>query len=142
MPRPTEPLDERDRRPATLGGRRRGGLMPVDAFEKDGIYTLRFDLPGVDPDDVDLTVENQVLTVTAESPGDDEEGVTWLLRERPSGSHRREVRVGEHLDAGAVVANFVNGVLTVTIPMREEAKPHKVSITSGSPGQISADTSG
>jgi HSP20 family protein len=116
--------------------------MPVDAYEKDGIYTLRFDLPGVDPEKVDLTVEGNVLTVTAESPADDEDRVTWLLRERPSGSHRREIRLGEHLDAGAVEANFDNGVLSVTIPMRVEAKPHKVAISSGDSGQIAADASG
>ncbi len=142
MLRFADPFDEVDRMLSSLGGRWRGGIMPVDAYEKDGNYTLRFDLPGVDPGNVDLTVENQVLTVTAESPGDDEDGVTWLLRERPSGSHRREVRLGGHLDAGAVEANFVNGVLTVTIPMREEAKPHKVSISSGTPGQISAESTG
>lgn len=143
MLRFTDPFDEMDRVLSSLGGRWRGGIMPVDAYEKDGIYTLRFDLPGVDSDNVDLTVEGNVLTVTADSPGDDEEGVTWLLRERPSGSHRREVRLGEHLDAGAVEANFANGVLTVTIPMREEAKPHKVAISSGaSSGQITVDASG
>lgn len=139
MLRFTDSADELERMLSSFGGRWRGGIMPVDAYEKDDIYTLRFDLPGVDPENVDLTVEGNVLTVTAESPGDDEEGVTWLLRERPSGSHRREIRLGQHLDAGAVEANFANGVLTVTIPMREEAKPHKVAISSGVPGQIASD---
>lgn len=142
MLRFTDPLDEVDRMLSSFGGRWRGGIMPVDAYEKDGIYTLRFDLPGVDPRKIDLTVEGNVLTVTAESPDEDEDRVTWLLRERPSGSHRREVRVGSHLDAGAVEANLDNGVLTVTIPMREEAKPHKVAISSGVSGQISANASG
>ncbi|HUG33082.1 MAG TPA: Hsp20/alpha crystallin family protein [Acidimicrobiia bacterium] len=131
-----------DRMFSSFGGRWRGGIMPLDAFEKDGIYTLRFDLPGADPDNVDLTVEGSVLTVTAETPEDDDEGVTWLLRERPSGHHRREVRLGEHLDASAVDANFDNGVLTVTVPMREEAKPHKVAINSGANGEISSGESG
>jgi HSP20 family protein len=136
MLRFTDPFDELDRVVSSLGGRWRGGIMPVDAYERDGTYTLRFDLPGVDPDKIDLTVEGDVLTVTAESPTDEEEGATWLLRERPSGSHRREVRLGQHLDAGAVEAGINNGVLTVTIPMREEAKPHKVAISSGSPREI------
>lgn len=142
MLRFTDPFDEMDRLMSSFGGRWRGGIMPVDAFEKDGIYTLRFNLPGVDSDHVDLTVEGNVLTVTADSPGDEEEGVTWLLRERPSGTHRREVRLGGHLDTNAVDANFGNGVLTVTIPMREEARPHKVAISSGSTsGQLSAESS-
>lgn len=142
MLRFTDPHDEMDRLLSSLGGRWRGGIMPVDAYEKDGIYTLRFDLPGVDPDEVDLMVEGNVLTVTAASPDDDEDRVTWLLRERPSGHHRREVRLGQHLDAGAVEANYENGVLTVTIPMREEAKPHKVAISSNVSGQITASAQG
>ena len=131
MMRFTDPFDEMDR---AFGGRRRGGIMPMDAYEKDGVYTLRFDLPGVDPGDVDLTVEGNVLTVTAESPAEDDDGVTWMLRERPAGTHRREVRLGERLDGANVNANFDNGVLTVTIPMREETRPQKVSISSEKTG--------
>ena len=134
----TDPTDEMDRLLSSFGGRWRGGIMPVDVYERDGIYTLRFDLPGVDPGKVDVTVEGSVLTVTAESPVDDAENVTWLIRERPSGNHRREVRLGEHLEAGAVEASFNNGVLTVNIPMREEAKPHKVAISSGAPREIAS----
>lgn len=143
MLRFTDPFEDMDRMLSSFGGRWRGGIMPLDAYEREGVYTLRFDLPGVDPGDVDLTVEGQTLTVTAESLREEEDDkVTWLLRERPSGAHRREVRLGEHLDPGAVEANFDNGVLTVTIPMREEAKPHKVAIASGSPGEIGSGSSG
>jgi HSP20 family protein len=110
----------------------------MDAFEKDGLYTLRFDLPGVNPDDVDLTVEGGLLTVTAERAVEETEGATWLLRERPAGTHRREVRLGDRLDTGKVTASHDNGVLTVTIPMREEAKPHRVSIKPGSADRLSA----
>jgi HSP20 family protein len=129
MMRFMDPFEELDRR-LSGGDRSPGGMMPMDAYELDGVYTLRFDLPGVDPDELDLTVEGNVLTVTAERPGEETEGATWLLRERPSGAHRREVRLGERLDASKVDANFVNGVLTVTIPTREEAKAHKVPISS------------
>lgn len=142
MLRFVDPFEEVDRMLSSFGGRWRGGIMPLDAFEKEGVYTLRFDLPGADPGKVDLTVEGNVLTVTAESPEEEEEGVTWLLRERPSGHHRREVRLGEHLDASTVDASFDNGVLTVIIPMREEAKPHKVAINSGATGEIAAGESG
>ena len=123
---------------SSFGGKWRGGIMPMDAFEKDGLYTLRFDLPGVDPDDVDLTVEGSVLTVTAERAIEETEGATWLLRERPAGTHRREVRLGDRLDTGRVSASHDNGVLTVEIPMREEAKPHRVSINSGSAEKLTA----
>ncbi len=138
MLRMTDPFAEMDRMFNSFGGRWRGGMMPMDAFEADGIYTLRFDVPGVDPDTVDLTVENGVLSVTAERQVEFTEDVTWLLRERPSGLHRREVRLGSRLDSANITANYDNGVLTVTIPVREEAKPQKVSISSGTPESITA----
>lgn len=128
MLRFNDPFENLEQWMSSSGGRWRGGIMPMDAYEKGGIYTLLFDLPGLHPDSVDVTVEGNTLTVTAEAPGDEPEDVTWLVRERPSGHHRREVRLGEHLDPGRVDASFDNGVLTVTIPMRPESKPYKVSI--------------
>jgi HSP20 family protein len=137
-----DPIEEMDRMMSSFGGRFRGGIMPMDAFEKDGVYTLRFDLPGVDPNHVDLTVEGNVLTVTAERTVEDTEGATWLLRERPAGTHRREVRLGERLDTGKVTASYHSGVLTVTLPMREEAKPHKVAVSAGDHKEIKEITAG
>ena len=128
MLRFNDPFAEMDRMLSQVGGRWRGGLMPMDAFEKDDLFTLRFDLPGVDPDHVDLTVEAGVLRVTADRKMEDTEGANWLLRERPTGRHTREVRLGDRLDAGAVKASYDQGVLTVKIPMKEEAKPRKISI--------------
>lgn len=135
-----DPFQEMDR---MLGwGRAQGGIMPMDALEKDGVYILRFDLPGVDPDAVDVTVEDGILTVTAERPIEETEDVTWLLRERPSGTHRRQVRLGTRLDTANVNAGYDNGVLTVMIPLREEARPRKVAIAAGaSTEQITAGTS-
>ena len=138
MLRLTDPIDEMDRMLSSFGGRWRGGIMPMDASEQHGIYTLRFDLPGLDPDDVDLTVEDNVLTVTAERPVEETEDVTWMLRERPTGTHRRQVRLGDRLDSMNMSASFDNGVLTVTIPLRNEAKPHKVSISSGVTEKLTA----
>jgi HSP20 family protein len=136
-----DPFEEMDRMLNSFGGRWRGGMMPLDAFEKDGMYTLRFDVPGVDPENVDLTVEGNLLTVTAERPVEETEGATWLLRERPSGTHSREVRLGDRLDTGQVKAGYSNGVLTVEIPMRAEARPHKVSITAGDQEKLIAGAS-
>jgi len=117
---------------------RAGGLMPMDVFESDGVYTLRFDLAGAEPDKVDVTVESGLLTVTAERPLENTEGVNWLVRERPTGTHSRQVRLGNTLDAGAVEAHYEQGVLTVTIPTRPEAKPQKVAISTQSRQAISA----
>ena len=141
MVRFMDPFEEMDRMMSAFGGRTGSGIMPMDAYESDDVYTLRFDLPGVHPDDVDLTIEGNMLTVTAERASEEIEGVTWLLRERPSGAHRRDVRLGERLDTGNVTASHDNGVLTVTIPMREEAKPHKVSIAAGDTGKLTSGES-
>jgi HSP20 family protein len=115
--------------------------MPMDAFEKDGSYTLRFDLPDVDPDNVDLSIENNTLTVTASRRAEETEEVNWLLRERPTGHHSRQVRLSETLDTGKVEASYDNGVLTVTLPMREESKPRKVTIQATNREAISAGVS-
>lgn len=131
MARFVDPFEEMDRAFGQFGGRwRSGGLMPMDAYEKDGTYTLRFDLAGADPDAVDVTVEHGMLTVTAERPVEETEGANWLVRERPTGTHSRQIRLGDRLDTSSIEANYDQGVLTVTIPIRPEAKPHKVSISS------------
>lgn len=142
MLRFADPFDEMDRLMAQVGGRWRGGLMPMDALEKDGVYTLRFDLPGVDPDHVDLTVEAGVLRVTADRKVEDTEGANWLMRERPTGTHSREIRLGQRLDLGSVTASYEQGVLTVTMPIKEEAKPRRVAITGGSRKAIDVESSG
>lgn len=135
-----DPIEHMDRFLSSFGtGAWRGGLVPLDAFEKDGVYTLRFDLPGVDPADVDLTVEGTILTVTAERAIEETEDVTWLLRERPVGTYRREVRLNKHLDTSNVSATHDNGVLTVMIPIHDEARPRKVAI--GSSGSVEKLTS-
>ncbi|REK17627.1 MAG: hypothetical protein DWQ40_09160 [Actinobacteria bacterium] len=128
MLRFADPFEEFERAFNQFGGRFRGGIMPMDAFESEGVYTLRFDLPDVDPDDVDLTVENNILTVTASRRSIEDENVNWLLRERPTGKHSRQVRLSENVDSANVSASYDNGVLTVMVPMREESKPRKVSI--------------
>ena len=130
-----------DRLMAPFGGRIRSGIMPLDAYEANGVYTLRFDLPGVSPDLVDVTVEGQVLTVTAERPLEETEDVTWLLRERPAGTHRREVRLGDRLDPTNVDASYENGVLTVIIPMRAEARPQKIAVSSANTESLTAGVS-
>lgn len=138
MNRLLDPFEEMERLFAP-GQRARGLQMPMDAYEKDGTYTLRFDLAGADSDHVDLTVEQGLLTVTAERQSEGEtEDVNWLVRERPTGTHSRQVRLGDRLDSGNVSANYDAGVLTVTIPIRPESKPQKVQIENGTRQAIDA----
>ena len=105
--------------------------MPMDAVQHGNAVELRFDLPGVSPDSVDVTVERQVLTVSAERSWTPAEGDTVITRERPHGSVSRQVTLAETLDTDHLEAHFDAGVLTVTIPVAEQAKARKVEIHTG-----------
>jgi HSP20 family protein len=142
MARFMDPFDEMDRMLSSMGTTWRGGRMPLDAYEKDDVYTLKFDLPGVESDDLDITVENQILTVKAQRSFEDTVGANWMLRERPTGIHSRTVRLGDRLDASEISASYDDGVLTITIPIREEAKPQKIEVSlTSKPEAIEASSS-
>jgi HSP20 family protein len=102
--------------------------MPVDAYRKDDRFWLHLDLPGVDPDSIDLTVEKNTLTVSASREWQREEGIQVLLNERPTGSFSRQFFLGEGLDPDRIEAGYDHGVLTVSIPVAETAKPRKIEI--------------
>ena len=127
----TDPFRELDRLSEALwtGARDRGLFVPVDAIRRGENVVLHFDLPGVDPASVDLTVERNVLTVTAERQFTYGEGDQVLLRERPAGKVTRQMVLGDNLDLDAVQADYEAGVLTVTIPVAERAKARKVQIS-------------
>jgi HSP20 family protein len=118
--------------------RARTPWMPMDAVRKDDHLELRFDLPGVRPDSIDATVEGNVLTVRAERSWSSEEDADVLSRERAHGTFYRRVRLGEALDATRVEAHYDDGVLRVTVPVAETAKPHKIEIQSGESQPIEA----
>lgn len=106
--------------------------IPLDASRRDGDFVVEMDLPGIQPDSIDITVERNVLTVSAERKsrrGDDWEP---LISERRHGSFRRELYLGQGLDTTKVAADYSDGVLTLTIPLAETSKPRKVSVTSSS----------
>jgi HSP20 family protein len=113
---------------ATWGSR---PSMPMDAYRRNGDFVVHFDLPGVDPKSIDLTVEKNVLTVTAERSFSRGEGEEWVVAERPQGRFSRQLFLGESLDPDQISARYDQGVLTLTIPVAEKAKPRKVEVTSG-----------
>lgn len=119
-----------------FGNLARTPWMPMDAVRKDDHLELRFDLPGVRPDSIDVTVERNVLTVKAERSWSSDEGADVLARERAHGTFSRRVRLGDALDAARVEAHYDDGVLRVTVPVAETAKPHKIEIQSGQPESI------
>ena len=122
LERLTQQLDTPGRAPA----------MAMDAYRGGDQLVVHFDLPGVDPDAIEVTVEKNVLTVRAERTIARGEGQEWLVAERPQGSFSRQLFLGESLDADALEAHYDKGVLTITVPVAEAAKPHKIQVTSGS----------
>jgi len=112
-----------------LGSARSPRMMPMDAYRSGHQVILHFDLPGIDPDSVDLTVENNALSVRAErSNPAPQEDVQWLVSERPTGSFTRQLVLGEGLDTENIRASYTDGVLTVTIPVAEQAKPRRIGV--------------
>jgi HSP20 family protein len=102
--------------------------MPMDIQRIDDHFVATFDLPGVDPGSIDVTVESNALTVRAER-STPHEGGEWLTRERPRGSFTRRLLLGRDLDGERLSATYRDGVLAITIPVTERAKPRRVEIS-------------
>ena len=125
----TDPFRDFDRIAQQIWGTTaRPAAMPMDAWRDGEQIVVEFDLPGVDPDTVDLDVERNVLTVRAErrpSTGDDTE---MIAAERPRGIFSRQLILGDTLDTDRVQASYSAGVLTLRIPVAERAKPRKITV--------------
>lgn len=103
--------------------------IPMDAYHKADMYLLQFDLPGVTMDSIDLTVEDNTLTVKAErKPPTMADGVETVVAERSLGTFTRRVFLGDKLDTARIEAHYDCGVLTLTIPLAEEAKPRRIEV--------------
>jgi HSP20 family protein len=109
----------------------RSPIVPMDAVRHGNQVFVSFDLPGVDPDAIELTVERNVLTLRAERNVHRQEGDEVIASELRYGAFTRQVFLGDTLDAGSLQASYDHGVLTVTIPVAEQAKPRKISIGGG-----------
>jgi HSP20 family protein len=128
----TDPFRDLDRLTQQLFGTvARPSAMPMEAYRQGTDFYVHFDLPGIDPESIDLTVEQNVLTVKAERVPVAGEGAELLASERPVGVFSRQLFLGETLDAERIAADYRAGVLTLTIPVREAAKPRKLAITTG-----------
>lgn len=128
-----DPFRELDRFTEQLFGHGRRGWMPLDAVRTGDHVELHFDLPGVSPDSIDVGLERNVLTVKAERSWYPAEGEETLASERTHGSFTRQVFLGDALDTDRLTASYDHGVLTVSIPVAEQAKPRKVEIKVGEP---------
>ena len=140
----TDPFRDLDRiAQQVFGTPSRPAAMPIDAYRSGEEFVIHFDLPGVDADSIDLTVEKNVLTVHARRDRVADDGVEMIVAERPLGVFSRQLFLGDTLDTDRIAANYANGVLTIRIPVAERAKPRRLNIVRGdaAPGVIEAHRS-
>jgi HSP20 family protein len=105
-------------------------LARMDAIRRENEVELRFDLPGIDPESIDVSVDRGVLTVKASRNEEYTEGEKPVIRERVMGSYVRRVRLSDTVDAEKIEAGYTDGVLTVHVPVMETAKPRKIEVRS------------
>ena len=125
-----DPFRELDRMASALIDNRGPRVMPMDLFREGDHYVLNADMPGIDPGSVDIDVDGQLLTIRGERTMANHENVKWLTRERMAGSFLRQLNLGQGIDVDRIGATYNHGVLSVTIPVSEAAKPRKIAVTS------------
>lgn len=116
------------------------GVMPMDAFRRGSDVWVHIDLPGVKAESLDITVERNVLTISAERDWQRQEGDQPYFAERYRGSFRRQIQLGDGLDLAHLEADLHDGVLTIRIPVAEQAKPRKVVVGTGSKAPEAIET--
>lgn len=123
---------------AHTGAPEAGVVIPADAWRDEEALYVQFDLPGMDPAGIDLTVERGMLTLTAERPSPVPEGARPVLTERLTGRFARRLALSDALDTDALEAAYDNGVLTLRIPIAAHAKPRRIAVTAGGPKRLTA----
>jgi len=124
-----DPFRDLDRLAAEVfGTARTPSLMPMDCLRTGDQFVVRFDLPGIDPESLDVSAENQTLTVRAERTRHDPDDATYLVSERPSGAYSRQLVLGDGLAVDQIKAEYRDGVLSLMIPVAEQATPRKTEI--------------
>jgi len=136
-----DPFREIDRVLDQAMNQTRRPSFPMDAYRHGETVVVHFDLPGVNPESIDLEFERQALTVTAERSWNPVEGDQLLAAERVHGRFQRQLLLGDGLDTERMHATYENGVLTVTIPVAERAKPRKIDVAVNRPNQSSIGAS-
>ncbi len=138
----TDPFRDLDRlTEAVFGTSARPAVMPMDAYRTGDTFVVRLDIPGIDPDTLDLTVERNVLTVHAERKRPDEDAER-IAAECSYGVFSRQLFLGDTLDVDRLEADYTDGVLALRIPVAEQAKPRRIEISrsagNGTPRQITS----
>ena len=140
MARSYDPFRELDRLVGQMLTTERGtAQMPMDLYRSGDHYVLSMDLPGADPGTIDVNVEDRTLTVRAERSTPESADVQWLAKERPTGTYARQLTVGRGLALDEISATYSDGVLTLTIPVAQEAKPRRIEVAHGGAKVVEAE---
>ncbi|WP_153348206.1 Hsp20/alpha crystallin family protein [Nocardia aurantia] len=135
----TDPFRDLDRlTQQVFGTPARPVVMPMDAWRDGDDFFVEFDLPGIDPDSLDLDVERNVITVKAARPELDP-GRSMIAAERTRGVFSRQLFLGENLDTDSIRADYRDGVLRLSIPIAEKAKPRKIEVSRAEPDRQAID---
>lgn len=124
----TDPLRDLDRLFEELRGRGSTRFIPLDAYRRGDVLFVHFDLPGVDPASIEVTMEDDVLTVKAQRVWEEEPGDELVACERPQGTFERQISLSDDLDRERLGAHYDRGVLTVRLPVREVARSHRIPV--------------
>ncbi len=115
--------------PFTLfGGANGARSLPLDLFENDDAFMVRAFVPGVTPDQLEITVQGNTLTIRAQQASEEEQNVRYLLRERTGANWFRTIELPAAFDAERIEAKLEHGVLWLTLPKTPESKPHRIQI--------------
>ncbi|GAA2514697.1 Hsp20/alpha crystallin family protein [Pilimelia columellifera] len=127
-----DPFREFDRMTGDLwGSQRTARPMPMDVYRDGERYLVCLDCPGINADSLELTAENNTLTISADRRSNAPEGTRYLVAERPTGTFTRQLVLGDGLDLDNIDATYHDGVLTIAIPVAEQAKPRRISVGRG-----------
>jgi HSP20 family protein len=114
-------------------------LLAMDAYRHGEVFIVLFDLPGARAESIALSVEKNVLTVRADRSATRGDGDEVVVTERPQGSFSRQLFLGESLDPDRIRASYENGVLTLSIPVAERAKPRQIHVETADAGPKAVD---
>ncbi len=143
MARTYDPFREMDRWFSDVARTPASAAMPMDLFRDGDVFVARIDLPGVDPASIDVDVDDRTLTVRAQRNAETTDEQKWLVRERPAGTFARQLTLGYGVALDKIAAQYADGVLSLRIPVAEEAKPRKISVShSGGTTQIEGSVEG
>lgn len=141
MAQRNDPFREMERLLGSAFGAPSAAGMPLDLYRTGESFVVKVDLPGVDPASIDIDIEERTLTIRADRPAD-EGDVQWLAHERPTGTFARQLTLGYGVALDRIAADYTDGVLTLTIPVAEEAKPRKIAVQHGGAREIRGTVAG